>query len=79
MPKTARPLEVARFVWERGRLNEYRESTPCTAWLKQWNAEHPHHRVETASNFRTYFFRGDVAVKDLNFDRPNFEPAVQKR
>ncbi len=75
MPKTAKPLEVARFVWERERLDGYREPAPWTEWLRQWNDEHPGHRIETASNFRTYFFRGDAAVKHLNFDSPNFEQA----
>ncbi len=28
------------------------------------------------SNFRTYFFHGDAAVKHLNFDWPNFERAT---
>ena len=73
LPKTAKPLDVARFVWERERLDGYRERAPWTAWLKRWNAEHPGHRIETPSNFRTYFFRGDAAVKHLNFDWPNFE------
>ena len=73
MPKTAKPLDVARFVWERERSDGYREPAPWTAWLERWNNEHPGHRIETASNFRTYFFRGDAAVKHLNFDWPNFE------
>jgi hypothetical protein len=32
--------------------------------------------IKTASNFRTYFFHGDAAVKHLNFDWPNFERAM---
>ncbi len=75
MPKMAKPLEVARFVWERERIDGYREPAPWTEWLRRWNDKHPGHRIETASNFRTYFFRGDAAVKHLNFDWPNFEPA----
>jgi hypothetical protein len=75
MPKTAKPLEVARFVWERERRDGYRERAPWTAWLRQWNDEHPGHRIGTASNFRTYFSRGDAAVKHLNFDWPNFDRA----
>jgi hypothetical protein len=72
IPKTSKPLEVARFVWERERIDGYREPAPCTAWLRQWNNEHPGHRIETANNFRTYFLRGDAAVEHLNFDRPRF-------
>jgi hypothetical protein len=77
MPKTVKPLEVARFVWERERLDGYREPAPWTAWLKQWNDEHPGHRIKTASNFRTYFLRGSAAVTHLNLDWPDFE--VQPR
>jgi hypothetical protein len=73
MPKTAKPLEVARFVWERERHDGYREPAPWTAWLKQWNKKHSGHRIETASNFRTYFIRGAAAVTHLNFDWPDFE------
>src|SRR5215217_683681 len=72
MPKTAKPLEVARFVWKRKRV-EYREPVTWTAWLEQWNEEHPGHRFSSASNLRTYFLRGVAAVKHLNFDPPNFE------
>jgi hypothetical protein len=73
IPKTAKPLEVARFVWERERRDGYRQPAPWTAWLQQWNEEHPGHRIETASNFRTYFLRGSAAVAHLNLDSPNFE------
>ncbi len=73
LPKTSKPLEVARFVWERERLDGYRERAPWTAWLERWNDKHPGHRIETPSNFRTYFLRGDAAVKHLNFDWPDFE------
>ncbi len=72
-PKTEKPLEVARFVWEWCRADGYHGPPPWTEWLRQWNDEHPGHRIETASNFRTYFLRGDAAVKDLNFGWPNFE------
>ncbi len=73
MPKTAKPLDVARFVWEREKLDGYREPAPWTEWVERWNEEHPGHRFKTASNFRTYFLRGDRTVKHLNFDWPNFE------
>jgi hypothetical protein len=76
MPKTAKPLEVARFVWERERRDGYREPASWTEWVKEWNDKHPGHRFETASpasHFRTYFFRGSAAVTHLNFDWPNFE------
>jgi hypothetical protein len=72
MPKSEKPLEVARFVYERERLDGFSEPAPWTALLKRWNDEHPGHRFKTASNFRTYFLRGDAAVKRLNFDRPTF-------
>lgn len=72
MPKTAKPLDVARFVYERDRLDEYRDSAPWTKWVEQWNDEHPGHRFRTASHFRTYFLRGDSAVNHLNFGRPIF-------
>jgi hypothetical protein len=42
----------ARFVWERERLGGYRKPPPWTAWLEQWNDEHPGHRIKSASNFR---------------------------
>ena len=67
LPKEARTLEVARFVWERERLDGYREPPPWTAWFERWNAENPGHRFKTPSNFRTTFLRGDAAVKGLNF------------
>ncbi len=70
MPKTAKPLDVARFVWERERLDGYREPAPWTEWVEQWNEEHPGHRFKTASNFRTYFLRGAETVNHLNFDWP---------
>ena len=73
MPKTATPLEVARFVWEREREDGYREPPPWTKWVEQWNETHPEHRFDSASHFRTYFFRGDAAVKGLNFQAPDFE------
>jgi hypothetical protein len=68
--KTATPLEVARFVWEQERLDGYREPPPWKAWFERWNEEHPGHRFKSYNNFRTYFFRGDTAVKELNFSWP---------
>jgi hypothetical protein len=73
LPKEARTLEVARFVWERERLDGYREPPPWKAWWERWNEENPGHRFKTPSNFRTTFLRGDAAVKGLNFGWP--EPA----
>lgn len=70
MPKTEKPLEVARFVRERERLDGFREPFPWTALLQRWNDEHPGHRIKTASHFRTYFLRGDAVVRHLNFDMP---------
>jgi hypothetical protein len=74
MPKTAKPLEVTRFVWERERLYDNRKPRPWTAWWKQWNDEHPEDGFKTASNFRTYFVRGKEAVEHLNFDWPDVKP-----
>jgi hypothetical protein len=73
LPKEARTLEVARFVWERERLDGYREPPPWKAWFERWNEENPGHRFKSPSNFRTTFLRGDAAVKGLNFGPP--EPA----
>ncbi len=69
LPKTSTPLEVARFVWERERLNGY-ERPPWTTLFEQWNEEYPGARFETYNNFRTYFTRGDKRVKELNFSWP---------
>ena len=41
MPKTARRIEVARFVWEHERLDGYRDSAPWTKRAKQWNDNIP--------------------------------------
>ena len=70
LPKTTRPLEVARFVWEQERLKGYREPSPWSVWYELWNEENPGHRFESYNNFRTYFFRGDAVVKELNFGWP---------
>jgi hypothetical protein len=68
LPKTTIPLEVASFVWEQERLNGYkRPSWP--ALLERWKEEHPGARIETYNHFRTYFTRGEKAVKELNFIR----------
>ncbi len=70
LPKTARPLEVARFVWEQERRDGYREPAPWKSWYGRWNEEHPGHRFDNYNNFREYFVRGDAAVKELNFAWP---------
>ena len=71
LPKTTRPLEVAGFVWRQERLNGYREPRPWRAWCEQWNAESPEDdRFEDYRHFRTYFLRGDAAVKGLNLNWP---------
>jgi hypothetical protein len=75
LPKTARPLEVARFVWERERLDGYHEPPPWKSWFEQWNELHPGHRFPNYNNFREYFVRGDAAIKELNFSWP--EPRFQ--
>jgi hypothetical protein len=78
LPKTVRPLEVARLVWKRERLNGYREPAPWKAWFERWNEEHLGHRFTSAGNFREYFFRGDAAVKSLNFECPRFSPEAPR-
>jgi hypothetical protein len=71
MPKVEKTLEVARFVWERERVDGYSEPPPWTKWVEQWNIEYPGLRIKSASDFRMYFLRADAAVKHLNFDPPN--------
>lgn len=70
LPKTVRPLEVARFVWRQEREDGYRKPAPWKVWFERWNEEHPGHRFKTYRNFREYFFRGDAAVRELNFVPP---------
>jgi hypothetical protein len=72
LPKEARTLEVARFVWERERLEGYRERPPWKAWFELWNEENPGHRFKTPNAFRMTFLHGDAAVKELNFNWPRF-------
>jgi hypothetical protein len=76
LPKEARTLEVARFVWERERLDGYREPPPWKAWFVRWNEENPGHTFETSNSFRMAFLRGSAAVKGLNFGRPEFANAA---
>jgi hypothetical protein len=76
LPKRTMPLEVARFVWEQERLHGYREPPPWRSWYERWNEEHPGHRRKSYNNFRTYFVRGDKAVKELNFSWP--EPRLRE-
>jgi hypothetical protein len=70
LPKTARPLEVARFVWERERLDGYRDPPPWKLWFELWNELHPGHRFKNYNNFREYSVRGAAAIKELNFSWP---------
>lgn len=77
LPKTTRPLEVARFVWEQERLHGYREPPPWTAWFERWNELHRGNSFKSASNFLTYFERGADAVKKLNFHGPRFRERSQ--
>ena len=67
LPKTKTPLEVARFVWERKRIDGHFRRSPWTSWMKQWNEEHPEKKFQSASHFRTYFLRGEKYVESLNF------------
>jgi hypothetical protein len=59
-----------RFVWEQERLDRSRERPPWRTWHEQWNEKHPGYRFKIYNNFREYFFRGDAAVKELNFTWP---------
>jgi hypothetical protein len=70
LPKEARTLEVARFVWERERLDGYHGRPPWKAWFERWNEENPGHRFKSYNNFREYFVRADARVKGLNFGSP---------
>ena len=76
LPKTVRPLEVARFVWKRERLDGYREPAPWKAWFERWNEENPGHRFKKPSDFRMTFLRGDAAVRGLNFAPPRPREAL---
>jgi hypothetical protein len=69
LPKEARTLEVARFVYERKR-DGYREPPPWKAWFERWNEENPGHRFKTPNHFSTYFSRADARVRGLNFRTP---------
>lgn len=70
LPKKTKSLEVARFVWEQERKNGYCEPPPWRTWCELWNEEHTDHRFKDYRHFRTYFSRGDAAVKELNFTWP---------
>ena len=76
LPNKTTSLELARFVWEQERLHGCKEPTPWSAFFERWNEQHPGHRFKSYSNFRTYFFRGDAAVKELNFNWP--QPRVRE-
>ena len=70
LPKTTTPLEVARFVWKQERLHGYREPTPWFTFFQQWKNENPKTDIKDYRNFRTIFFRGNAAVKELNYNWP---------
>jgi len=67
LPRTKRPLEVARFVWERKRIEGRFRRPTWTSWTRQWNDEYPEKKFQSASHFRTYFLRGEKYVESLNF------------
>ena len=73
MPKTDKPLEVARFVFERERLEGDRGQATWTKWWRQWNEMHPGHAFKIPNSFRMAFLRGYAAATHLNFDWPNLE------
>jgi hypothetical protein len=68
LPKTTTPLEVASFVWEQERSNDNKRP-PWDVLRQRWNKEHPGSYFETYNHFRTYFKRGEKAVKALTFVR----------
>ena len=78
LPKEARTLEVARFVYERKRIDGYREPPPWKAWFERWNEENPGHRFKAPSDFRMYFLRGDTRVRGLNLQSPELIDADGK-
>lgn len=73
LPSEDRTLEVARFVFERERVEGDRGRATWTKWWRQWNEKHPGHAFNTPNSFRMAFLRGYAAVTHLNFDWPNFE------
>ncbi len=70
---------MARFVYERERLEDYAEPPPWKAWFERWNEENSVHRFKTYNHFYTYFRRGDAAVRSLNFGWPVPADAVSER
>lgn len=69
LPKTPTPLEVARFVREQERLHHH-VRPPWPELFRRWKELNPDTQIKDYRNFRTYFTRGDVAVKELNFGWP---------
>jgi hypothetical protein len=78
LPKTARPLAVACFVWEQERLEGYRKPSSWRAWFERWNEQHPGHRFKSYRNFREYFFRGNAAVQELNYSWPEPQLSISE-
>jgi|SRR5215211_2994805 len=68
-PKT---LKLTSFVWEKKRRFGY-DRIPWTKLYKRWNRENSDSQFKSHSNFRTYFLRGDKAVKEFNFSRFMFD------
>lgn len=65
-PKTQmRAFNVARFVWEQDRLNGKR--LPWPELCKLWNNWPLTERFESWRDFRTYFSRGERAVRPRYF------------
>jgi hypothetical protein len=40
------------------------------ALFRRWNEENPETNIKSYNNLRTIFLRGDPAVKDPNYNRP---------
>jgi hypothetical protein len=74
-PKT---VEVARFVWEQERRNEYKRPS-WRSLLEKWNKEHPIATFKSYNNFRTVCMRGVKAVTELNFTWPQSGQASTSR
>ena len=61
----AKTLEVASFVLEQERLNEYKRP-PWRTLYGQWNREHPEDRFDDHRHFRQNCMRGVKAVTKLD-------------
>jgi hypothetical protein len=59
--------EVACFVWEQDRLNEYKR-LPWPELCRRWNASNGDTAFKKWRGFRASFKRGESAVKEINYE-----------